>query len=264
MTARRWVPSIATLLFASAFAVPTPAASQDAPRDLAELLPDLILREITLPRPATAGLSHVAHFSPIDADELDNPAVAIVRSFNTLMLMQLSTFPLGSPAGGFTYNVRRNARHVQAVDAELRAGVRGTGGDDGAGPIQRRLLVPHTTYPQLRGPGHQRRWDQVLPASRGMLFGRERRRHGWGRWRQWRWRGPCRHPERHEVRPAVRGRSHRGGALHADEHGYGGLLVELRPDRSLGRRCARPARNTRSSTPTSRPRSCGSRRRTTR
>jgi hypothetical protein len=94
---------VATLMLALAAAGPLPAAAQEAPPNLAELLPNLILREITLPRPVTAGLSHVAHFSPIDADELDNPAVGIVRSFNTLMLMQLSTFPLGSSAGGFTY-----------------------------------------------------------------------------------------------------------------------------------------------------------------
>ncbi len=102
MTVRRGCP-VAPLLLMFALAVPAPAASQQAPPNLAELLPELILREITLPRPVTAGLSHVAHFSPIDAEELDNPAVGVVRSFNTLMLMQLSTFPLGSPAGGFTY-----------------------------------------------------------------------------------------------------------------------------------------------------------------
>jgi hypothetical protein len=82
---------------------PDAARAQAAPASLSELLPDLILREITLPRPITSGLSHEAHFSPIDADELDNPAVSVVRSFNTLMLMQLSTIPLGSPTGGFTY-----------------------------------------------------------------------------------------------------------------------------------------------------------------
>lgn len=102
MTVRRWCHTLALSLVV-ALALPAPAAPQDAPPNLAELLPNLILREITLPRPITAGLSHVAHFSPIDAAELDNPAVGIVRTFNTLMLMQLSTFPLGSPTGGFTY-----------------------------------------------------------------------------------------------------------------------------------------------------------------
>jgi hypothetical protein len=79
------------------------AAARAQSPPLADLLPDLILRDITLPRPVTPGLSHEAHFSPIDADEPGNPAVGIVRNFNKLMMVQLATFPLGSPAGGFTY-----------------------------------------------------------------------------------------------------------------------------------------------------------------
>ena len=50
------------------------------------------------------GVSHEVHFSPIETDELNNPAVGIVRSFNKLMMVQLSSFPLGSSAGGFTYS----------------------------------------------------------------------------------------------------------------------------------------------------------------
>ena len=53
--------------------------------------------------PPTDDLSHEAHFSPIDANELNNPAVGIVENFNQLMKVQLSTFPIGSSAGGFTY-----------------------------------------------------------------------------------------------------------------------------------------------------------------
>ena len=74
---------------------------------LADLLPDLILRDITLPH-ANTGLSHEAHFSPIEADEADNPAVGIVRNFNKLMMVQLATFPLASSAGGFTYTFDSN------------------------------------------------------------------------------------------------------------------------------------------------------------
>jgi len=70
---------------------------------LSELLPDLILRGITLPPPTIPELSHEAHFSPIDANELNNPAVGIVTNFNKAMIAQLSTFPLGSSSGGFTY-----------------------------------------------------------------------------------------------------------------------------------------------------------------
>jgi hypothetical protein len=79
---------------------PTSARAQDVP--LAQVLPDLILREIVLQSPI-AGASHVAHFSPIEAGELDNPVVGIVQSFNTQMATQFSTFPLGSSSGGMTY-----------------------------------------------------------------------------------------------------------------------------------------------------------------
>jgi hypothetical protein len=69
---------------------------------LAQLLPDLILREIVLQSPA-AGLSHVAHFSPIEANEPNNPAVGIVQAFNSQIATQFATFPLGSSTGGLTY-----------------------------------------------------------------------------------------------------------------------------------------------------------------
>ena len=70
---------------------------------LAGLLPELILREITLPAPTTPGLSHAAHFSPVQVGDTDNPAVGIVDSFNGLLTAQLASIPLGSSAGGFTY-----------------------------------------------------------------------------------------------------------------------------------------------------------------
>jgi hypothetical protein len=92
-----------SLPVALALAAPVDVKAQSAPVHLAELLPNLILREVTLPRDTVQGLSHEAHFSPIEDNELDNPAVGIVRSFNTLMMTQLSTYPVGSPAGGFTY-----------------------------------------------------------------------------------------------------------------------------------------------------------------
>ncbi len=58
----------------------TSAGAQELP--LAQVLPDLILRQITLqspPLPAGVpgvpeGFTHVAHFSPIEAGELSNPS----------------------------------------------------------------------------------------------------------------------------------------------------------------------------------------------
>ena len=80
-------------------ATPQSARAQDLP--LAQVLPDLILRDIIL-LPGMLGPSHVAHFSPL-ANDLNNPVVGIVDGFNTQMATQFSTFPLGSSSGGMTY-----------------------------------------------------------------------------------------------------------------------------------------------------------------
>jgi hypothetical protein len=77
---------------------PKSARAQDLP--LAQVLPDLILREIVL-QAGTARPPHEAHFSPL-TNELNNPVVGIVQSFNTQMATQFSTFPLGSSTGGLT------------------------------------------------------------------------------------------------------------------------------------------------------------------
>jgi hypothetical protein len=76
-----------------------PVRAQELP--LAELLPDLVLRDIALV-PGTANPPHDAHFSPLINDPA-NPAIPIVESFNGQMATQFSTFPLGSSSGGLTY-----------------------------------------------------------------------------------------------------------------------------------------------------------------
>jgi outer membrane putative beta-barrel porin/alpha-amylase len=68
---------------------------------LSQVLPDLVLREIVLQR-GTVGPPHEAHFSPL-TNELNNPVVGIVQGFNGQMATQFATFPLGSSAGGLTY-----------------------------------------------------------------------------------------------------------------------------------------------------------------
>jgi hypothetical protein len=79
--------------------IPASAGAQELP--LADLLPDLILRDIALV-PNTANPPHQAHFSPLTNDPT-NPAIPIVTSFNTQLATQFSTFPLGSSSGGLTY-----------------------------------------------------------------------------------------------------------------------------------------------------------------
>src|SRR2546428_12578775 len=83
-------------------AAAAPVRAQDLP--LAQVLPDLVLREIVLQR-GLVGPPHQAHFSPLSpvGTEPSNPVIGIVQSFNTQMATQFATFPLGSSSGGLTY-----------------------------------------------------------------------------------------------------------------------------------------------------------------
>lgn len=95
---------VKSALCAAALLLLLPGDSLAQNGGLAGLLPDLILREITLPAPTTTGLSHAVHFSPLSQEaNAENAAVDIVDSFNGLLIGQLASLPLGSSAGGFTY-----------------------------------------------------------------------------------------------------------------------------------------------------------------
>ena len=105
---RRACASVGTMIL-SLLSIVTAARAQDLP--LAQVLPDLVLREIVVQSPpwpagdpnVPAGFTHHAHFSPLEANELTNPVVGIVQGFNSQMATQFSTFPLGSSTGGLTY-----------------------------------------------------------------------------------------------------------------------------------------------------------------
>jgi outer membrane putative beta-barrel porin/alpha-amylase len=80
----------------------TPVAAQTQDESLSGILPELILREIILQR-GQIGPPHIAHFSPIEGNDANNPAVGIVQAFNNQLATQFATFPLGSSTGGLTY-----------------------------------------------------------------------------------------------------------------------------------------------------------------
>ena len=129
-----------------------PGVSSAQPSGLAGLLPDLILREITLPAPTTPGLSHAVHFSPLSQDVNDeNAAVDIVDSFNGLLIGQLASLPLGSSAGGFTYafdpalgTFVRSSRSFGPSFAERAATI-------GKGKVSAGFSYQHTGYKSLEG-----------------------------------------------------------------------------------------------------------------
>lgn len=128
-----------------------PGAAAQSDSNLASLLPELILREIRLPTPTQPGLSHAAHFSPFTVDELQNPAVAIVDAFNKLMVTQLSTFPIGSSSGGFSYafdptlgTLRRSTSSFGPLFAERAATV-------GRGRFNAGFNYQHASYDKFEG-----------------------------------------------------------------------------------------------------------------
>lgn len=126
-------------------------AQTDSSPNLSSLLPELILREIRLPTPTTPGLSHSAHFSPFAVAELQNPAVAVVDGFNKLMVVQLSTAPIGSSSGGFSYafdptlgTFRRASSSFGPLFAERAATI-------GRGRVSAGFNYQHSSYDRFEG-----------------------------------------------------------------------------------------------------------------
>lgn len=84
----------ALAVYAAFVSAPAAARAQDVP--LSQLLVDLVQSDIRL-APPSVGQSHEAHFLP-GADQQLAPYF-----FNQQLIVQLGTFPIGSPSGGFSY-----------------------------------------------------------------------------------------------------------------------------------------------------------------
>src|SRR3972149_6571260 len=78
---------------------PAPAAARGGEGSLAQPPPRLLSESVTMPStaPGVAGNPHEAHFLP-DVAQLVAP-----YALNGAVVTQLSTFPIGSSSGGFTY-----------------------------------------------------------------------------------------------------------------------------------------------------------------
>jgi hypothetical protein len=153
MPIARAVKSWALRLAFSVIVLLLPAVTAQAQTELslAEILPDLILRGITLPRPTAAELSHQAHFSPVDSNELNNPAVGIVRDFNKLMIVQLSTFPLGSSSGGFTFAFDESLGTFRRESGSFGPAFAERALTNGRGKLNVGITYQHTPYRSFEG-----------------------------------------------------------------------------------------------------------------
>jgi hypothetical protein len=87
-----------TFLIAALAAMPLPALAQTTATPLSQILPQLLSSTIRLqPSNLPDQPNHVAHFQP-GQDQLRVPS-----QVNEAVLTLLSTYPIGTPAGGFTY-----------------------------------------------------------------------------------------------------------------------------------------------------------------
>lgn len=92
--------------------VPFPAHAQSAAGGLAQLVPDLILRGISLPGADDPGRPHAGHFTLGDPTRdgsqpgsiPDAATIGAVVAFGDRLRAQFANFPLGSSTGGFTYS----------------------------------------------------------------------------------------------------------------------------------------------------------------
>jgi hypothetical protein len=99
--------SLCSWLVLAAVVFPTPLHAQE----LATLVPDLILRGITLPGAGDPGSPHAGHFTLGNptfggsqmASQADTDTIRAVATFGDRLTAQFANFPLGSSTGGFTY-----------------------------------------------------------------------------------------------------------------------------------------------------------------
>ena len=104
--------SLYCCLAIAVLAVPMPLSAQSQGEGLANLVPDLILRGITLPGANDPGRPHAGHFTLGDPrfggsqseSKPDIPSIMAVAAFGDRLTAQFANFPLGSSTGGFTYS----------------------------------------------------------------------------------------------------------------------------------------------------------------
>jgi hypothetical protein len=103
-------------VLAAALLQPAAAFAQHNGIALAEVLPELLGRTIILnPTALPDQPNHRAHFAP-GFDQLEVPG-----QFNRAVLTLLSTSPIASPSGGFTYtSIRRSAPSAAPATASGR------------------------------------------------------------------------------------------------------------------------------------------------
>ena len=137
---RLWIPLVGALALSS---------SAFAQGSLSQLLPRLLSEAVTMPSTTgtVAGNPHEAHFLPAAA-QLTAP-----YALNSALVTQLSTFPLGSSSGGFTYSTdaktgipQRNSTNFGPAFAERAL-------TNGKGRFSAGFNFQHVEFDRFEGQG---------------------------------------------------------------------------------------------------------------
>ena len=118
-------------------------------QSLSELLPRLLSESVTMPSTAgnVAGNPHEAHFLPAAA-QLKAP-----YALNSALVTQLSTFPLGSSSGGFTYTTDEKTGIPQRSSTNFGPAFAERALTNGKGRFTAGFNLQHVEFDQFEGQG---------------------------------------------------------------------------------------------------------------
>ena len=118
-------------------------------QSLSELLPRLLSEAVTMPSTAgnVAGNPHEAHFLPAAA-QLQAP-----YALNGALVTQLSTFPLGSSSGGFTYTTDEKTGIPQRSSTNFGPAFAERALTNGKGRFTAGFNLQHVEFDQFEGQG---------------------------------------------------------------------------------------------------------------
>ena len=142
--------------------LPDAARAQDK---LDVLVTDLYERSIALnaralnemfPRPTVDG--RLLDFN----EELNNQLFTTVFTLNSLIAAQVSSFPLASSAGGFSWAFDSASRHLDQGQRQFWTRIRGAGTDSRPGTSERRIRVPADDVRLSSGTRSRERRDPDL------------------------------------------------------------------------------------------------------
>ncbi len=115
------------------------------------------------------GPNHTAHFQLSGGTGGNEILFLNAALVNQAIISQLTSLPLGSSSGGFTYAFNPDVGTFESHERELRAIARGESADQRPGQIQLRRQLSELFLRLLRRQGPRFRRAEVLPPPQRLL-----------------------------------------------------------------------------------------------